>query len=426
MITVENLEYKISKWGFISGLIGYALSFYSVYFFHLMVLFFLIYTFLISGKINLRTVNVVKPVIVFLLFSAITLIWTKNFEIGLKNLFYIICGLFAVIFTVLATSDEFKLKKIYKILIVVSMINFTIGFCESLGIFRFPVSPFSPYAPYFGIKASDLNEFSAFQLDSILSKPTGLNGNPNTFGFVFILLFPFLFFYNKYLKVISLVFVLFFNYYVQSRGIFIATILFFFIYFLINFGRKFIYFLVALLVLLIVLPFLNYDFDSLRISSSFESLSVGVDNILNKDINLYSNSTDVRSSIYTLGLIHLFENPLIGLGLGGIQSILIVMNSPIQSFHFYFLEVLVDYGMVFYLFFIGYYISLILELFKITKKKINVKVRSIVLAVFYSLIIMPFASITPSSIVYNLTAWIVIGLALSIIYLDKEGKLNGK
>lgn len=421
---VKDLEYNISKWGIISGLIGYALSFYSVYFFHLMVLIFLIYIFLISGKINLRIIKVVRPVIIFFIFSAFTLIWVRNFEVGILNLFYIACGCFAVIFTVLATSDSFKLREIYKVLILISMINFTIGFCESLGFFRFPISPFSPYAPYFGIKVSDLNEFSAFQLESILSKPTGFNGNPNTFGFVFILLFPFLFFYNKYLRIVSILFILFFNYYVQSRGIFLATILFFLMYFLINFGKKFIYFILIVLFFLLALPFLNYDFGSLRISNSFESLSTGVDNIFNKNINLYSSSTDIRSSIYTLGIIGLLDAPILGLGLGGIQSILIEMNSPIQAFHFYFLEVLVDYGIAFYLLFIGYYGFLIFKLFKISKKNINNSVKSIVLAVFYSLIIMPVASITPSSIVYNLTAWIIIGLALSIIYLDKEGKLH--
>lgn len=420
---VKNLEYNISKWGVISGLIGYALSFYSVYFFHLIVLIFLVYSFLISGKVNLRTIKVIKPVIVFFIFSAFTLIWVNNFEVGIRNLFYIACGSFAVIFTVLATSDSFKLREIYKILILISMINFTVGFCESLGFFRFPLSPFSPYAPYFGIKASDLNEFSAFQLESVLSKPTGFNGNPNTFGFVFILLFPFLFFYNKYLRVVSILLILFFNYYVQSRGIFLATILFFLIYFFINFGKKFIYFMILILFALVALPFVNYDFGSLRISNSFESLSIGFDNIFNRSIDLYSNSTDVRSSIYTLGIIGLMDSPILGLGLGGIQSILIKMNSPIQSFHFYFLEVLVDYGVVFYLFFIGYYGFLVIKLFKISKKYSNNSVKSIILAVFYSLVIMPVASITPSSIVYNLTAWIIIGLALSIVYLDKEGKL---
>ena len=423
---VENLEYKISKWGVVSCLIGYALSFYSVYLFHIIVLFFLIYGIFISGKVNLRTVRVLKPVIIFLLFSALTLIWTRNFEVGLRNFFYIVCGFFAVIFVVLSTNNKYRLRKIYNILILVSVVNFGIGFCESLGFFRLPISPFSPYAQYFGIKASNLNEFNTFQLGSILSKPTGFNGNPNNFGFVFIILFPFLFFYNKYLKFISLVLLIFFNYYVQSRGIFIATILFFVVYFLINFGKNFIYFLVLSLVSLILIPFLNYDFDSLRIFSSFDSLSIGVDNILNEDINLYSNSTDVRSSIYTLGLVNLFQNPILGLGLGGIQSILISMNSPIQSFHFYFLEILIDYGIAFYLIFLSYYIFLISRIFKISKKVVDSDNKKIILAVFYSLIIMPLASITPSSIVYNLTAWIVVGLALSIIHLDKEGEFNEK
>ena len=149
-------------------------------------------------------------------------------------------------------------------------------------------------------------------------------------------------------------------------------------------------------------------------------------NILNKNVDLYSNSTDVRASVYTLGIINLLENPILGLGLGGIQNVLLNMNSPIQSFHFYFLEVLINYGFIFYLFFIIFYIKLIFNVYRVSLRIVDKVNKNISLSIFYTLVIMPFASIAPSSIVYNLTAWTVVGLALSIVHLDKEGKLGGK
>lgn len=425
-MVVKDIEYKIAQLGFFSALMGYALSFYSIYFFHFVMVLFFVYTLVASKGLSVRTLNIVYPIIIFFLFSAFTLLWCKNIELGLTNLFYIFCGLFAVIFAVLSSKNDYKLKRIYKVLVVIATINFTIGVCESLGLFRLPMSPYSQYASFFGYKASDMNEFYTFQLDSILSKPTGFNGNPNTFGFVFILTFPFLFFYNNYFKYLSLFLIVFFNFYLQSRGVFIATIIFFLVYFFLNFRKHFFYFMFFIFVLFLIISFLNFDFSNLRISSSFESIQTGFNNILNKNVDLYSNSTDVRASVYTLGIINLLENPILGLGLGGIQSILLDMNSPIQSFHFYFLEVLVNYGFIFYIFFIVFYVKLVFSIHRASRRISNPLNKKIVLSVFYSLVIMPFASIAPSSIVYNLTAWTIIGLALSVVYLEKEGGLNGK
>lgn len=425
-MVIKDIEYKIVQLGVVSALFGYALSFYSVYFFHLVIALFFIYTLIASKGLSIRTLKIVYPVLIFFLFSAITLLWVENIELGLINLFYIFCGFFAVVFSVLSSKNGENLKKIYKVLVFIATINFIIGFCESLGLFRLPMSPYSQYASFFGYKESDLNEFYTFQVDSILSKPTGFNGNPNTFGFVFILTFPFLFFYNKYSKYFSLIFVIFFNFYLQSRGVFIASIIFFLVFSFLNFRKNFFYFLILIFGALLFIPFFNYDFTDLRISSSFESIQTGFNNILNKNVDLYSNSTDVRASVYTLGIINLIENPILGLGLGGIQNILLNMNSPIQSFHFYFLEVLINYGIVFYLFFMVFYIKLILNVYRVSLRIVDKVNKNISLSIFYALVIMPFASIAPSSIVYNLTAWTVVGLALSIVHLDKEGKLGGK
>ncbi|EXS24704.1 O-antigen ligase like membrane family protein [Acinetobacter baumannii 573719] len=423
-MVINQVEYKIARLGLISALFGYAFSFHSVYFFHLVVLLFLFYIIFFRKNVNFNALRIITPIFVFFIYSAFTLLWVDNLELGVINLFYIFCGLFAAFFTVLCSIDLIKLQSTFKILVVVFLINCVIGVCESLNLFRLPMSPYSPYASFFGYKPSDLNELYSYQIYSVLSRPTGFYWNPNNFGFVFILSFPFLFFYNKFLKYFSLFFLIFFNYFLQSKGLFISSILFFLLYFSFNLNKEIYKILLMIPILLIVISLLNFDFNIMRISTSFDSLYIGLDNIKNGNINLYSDSTDIRSSIYALGIQNLLNNPLLGLGLGGMQSFLISIDSPIQSFHFYFLEVLINYGIIFYFFFIFFYFLLVFKLYKLSKIVAILKYKKIILSVFYSLIILPIASISPSSIVYILAAWTIIGFALAILFLGKKGAFH--
>lgn len=425
-MVVDNVEYKLTRLGTISALLGYAFSFYSFYLFHLISILFLTYIFFIKKKIKINVIVTIYPLLVLVIYSIFSLFWTPNVEIGLRNVFYIFNGLIVVLFLANGIKSESDLNKIYKVVMSIALINFIIGFFESLGVFRLPMSPYSPYASYFGYKSSDLTNLLVDQISSVLSKPTGFNGNPNTFGFVFIMLFPFLFFYNKALKALSLFFLVFFNFYLQSRGVFLATIVFVLLYTIFNVKRNYLYLIFLLPISIFALMYLDYDFSDMRIASSFDSVTIGLSNIKLNEVNLYSNSTDVRSSIYLIGLNNLLESPLFGLGIGGIQSVLVDMDSPILSFHFYFLEALVDYGFIFYIIFIGYYIKLIKKIYKIYKRASNISTKNIVQAIFYSLCIIPVASISPSSIVYNLSAWTVIGLALVIVSLSDRGKLIEK
>ncbi|MDC5230039.1 hypothetical protein NRA18_13035, partial [Acinetobacter baumannii] len=120
-----------------------------------------------------------------------------------------------------------------------------------------------------------------------------------------------------------------------------------------------------------------------------------------------------------LGFSNLLKEPFLGLGIGGIQSILVSMDFEIQSFHFYFLEMLVDYGVIFYITFLFFYSKLIFKLVKIYRSSKDLNWKRISKSCAISLIIMPFASISPSSIVYILTAWVILGLSLTLVKLYK-------
>lgn len=417
-MVIKSISKKISFLGLVAALIGYAVSYHQIYLFHLVMGFLFFYYIAIYQRVNSLSYLIVKPVLIFISFSAVSLIWAPNLEIGLRNIFYLFCGFFAVLFVANCSASSEEIFKITKLIIFISLINFLIGFCETLGLFRLPMSPYSPYASYFGYAQTDMNDFYSYTVDTILKRPTGFNGNPNNFGFVFAIILPFIFLYNKYMKFIALFLLVWFNIYIQSRGLFLSSILFFVLLFLFDYKKNIKYLPVGILVLALALSFFTFNLTEYRFSTTIDSITTGLE-MMKSGGGDTNSSTDIRSFIYSLGFSSLLKQPFLGLGVGGIQSLLASMDFEIQSFHFYFLEILIDYGVVFYFIFLFFYLRLIVRLVRIYRKSVDKNWRRISKSCAISLIIMPFASISPSSIVYILTAWVVLGLSLSLVKLYK-------
>ncbi|WP_336957142.1 O-antigen ligase family protein [Acinetobacter johnsonii] len=415
---VKNLGKKIGYLGIISALLGYTVSYYQVYLFHIVILCFCLYVIVFSTKLKSFSFEVVKPILLFLAYSILSLIWTVNIETGLRNIFYLVCGFFTAFFIANCSNSFDDIVKVTKLIVYLSLLNFIIGFFETLGVFRLPMSPYSPYASFFGYAQTDMNDFYSYAVDTILKRPTGFNGNPNNFGFVFAIIMPFIFLYSKYLKFIGLFLLVWFNIYIQSRGLFLASLIFFIVLFLFDYKKNIKYLPLGILFLAVILPFYTLNLTEYRFSSTLESIFSGLEMIKSGGGDTNS-STDVRSFIYSLGFSNLLKAPFLGLGIGGIQSILTAMDFEIQSFHFYFLEMLIDYGIVFYIIFLVFYIRLIIKLVKIYRNSNDLNWKRISKGCAISLIIMPFASISPSSIVYILTAWVVLGLSLTLVKLYK-------
>ncbi|MDC5135892.1 O-antigen ligase family protein [Acinetobacter baumannii] len=417
-MVIENINKKISYLGIISALLGYTVSYYQVYLFHIVILFFCLYTIVFFHKIKNFAFEVLKPISLFLAYSILSLLWTVNIETGLRNIFYLICGFFTVFFIANFSNSFDDISKATKLIIYLSLLNFIIGFLETLGVFRLPMSPYSPYASFFGYAQTDMNDFYSYTVDTILKRPTGFNGNPNNFGFVFAIVLPFIFLYSKYLKFVGLFLLIWFNIYIQSRGLFLASLIFFVVLFLFDYKKNIKYLPFGMLLLILILPFLTFNLSEYRFSSTLESIVAGWEMIKTGGGDTNS-STDIRSFIYSLGFSNLLKEPFLGLGIGGIQSILVSMDFEIQSFHFYFLEMLVDYGVIFYITFLFFYSKLIFKLVKIYRSSKDLNWKRISKSCAISLIIMPFASISPSSIVYILTAWVILGLSLTLVKLYK-------
>lgn len=407
-----------------STLIGMAISYGPFYLFHLLLgLFVFFRIFSNTGIINFDIKIILIPLFL-VIFTFFSLFWSDSLSYGLRNSFYILCGFFTIFLVVDYGSNTKNLKKIYKLFCIVMLFNVLIGLCENLGFFRLPTSPFSPYSTFLGKEELNINEFSYSQLDYLYTMPTGFSGNPNNFGFIVIISLPFIWFFieNKILKITSLIFIFYLIWVIESRGLLLGIVFFtisYLFFYLISMRNKTYLLYMSLIVFGLIFIFLKQI--QINILSIYDDILSGVEMIKYGGIQEF-DSTGIRSYIYSEGLNKLKENIFFGVGIGSMQYYLYTENLPIQSFHFFPLELLIDIGLFAFLIIFVSYIYLIIKLYKLFFIVEDELIKKISISCFFSLTIYLLVSIVPSSTVYILPFWFVLGLSLATLRVAKYEK----
>lgn len=359
-----------------------------------------------------------------------SVLWHPDLVVWARYHFYLACGLIAL-FAVYQYVIDFKsLNKVFAVLVGFLLLNVFIGVLESFELLRLPTSRYSPYLHYFGYSGSDLAALSDSALSVLANKPTGFNFNPNNFGFVLMLIAPFVFFHKSFLvKIIGFFVIVWLLFSIGSRTHFVAFLLIlaalpFFMR--LSYG-KFILIMLAplLLAFILLLPeFIELSSrDANRMYSAFDSIVLGLQLMASGDIQP-GDSTSTRAYIYLFGITQLFNSYGVGLGFGGIESLLIQYDFKIQAFHFFFLQLLVDLGFFMFAFFMFFYLRLALVLRRISNKASNKAIAYFAKSSSLALLIAIPASVAPSGVHYILTFYLLIGFALAIIKVYNLEKFN--
>lgn len=138
------------------------------------------------------------------------------------------------------------------------------------------------------------------------------------------------------------------------------------------------------------------------------------------------DSTSVRAAMYLYGVKELFASHGLGLGTAGVGSQLASETSlfgedkDIFSFHNFFLEMLVDIGVIPFVIIMLAYLKLAFSLIKKSRYKIDKKLSYMAKACGLSLLTIIPASIAPSSIIYVFTFWMVIGFSIATYFVIKN------
>ena len=431
MISFKSNKFKISQLflGFISSaFIGVAVSYGDFYLFHFILIILTIMWIynLKENKYQLSLINYKKKYVPTLLFIfawyLLSLFWTPNLQMGLKYNFYIFCGLALTLAIVSFSSNMEKFDKVFRILCVFFFAEIFIAFLESLTNFRMPISSYSSIALLFGKEPINFSDLGTPILYSNFKPPTGFRWNTNDLAICMVLGLPFFMGSKKTsLKFFGILAITLIIAMTASRAVFLALLLSFSVY--LFFIKKqigtLIFIWVASIALLLSMISLK-DSDNPRINelaNSLEALSL----YFSGEIDV-GGSIEWRRDLVENGLTAFSKTYGLGLGAGGTvanQELIGPVAGRFTSMHNFWIELLVEGGLLVGIVFSIWVFSMLINLYKISRISTDNNLKYYSQSLFLSFIAFIPAAVAASSTIYFFPMWIMFGMSITVINLSK-------
>jgi teichuronic acid biosynthesis protein TuaE len=419
-INLENIVLSFLA----SAAIGVGISFGKLYLFHIMliILFFSV-IYIKKGVIkNFFPTNWIDFV-PFLLFFwyAFSIFWSISFIYSLKYIFYLFCGISILLVITKYSISITRLNKVYQVLRIVFSVEIIIALLEGLSLFRWPISPFSSYVSFFGRNMAIYEDTVQTSIDYLMTMPTGFHWNPNNLAVLMVILFPFsLISINIKNKLIGIIFTLSIIVMTGSRGTFLALLFMLFVYFI--FYEKRWVLSILILSLSIVIFFFLVNYTSIQkiheIANSLEALKI----YLFENVQSSGGSLGVRQKLITIGLEGFKNTHGIGFGAGGsvayIESLGGVGVHKVSSIHNFWVEMLIEGGIIIFLIFVFWYVNIFRKLFIIYSHSKNEALKYFSGALSLSLVGFTIAAVSASSVIYFLPMWIMFGMCISVVRIN--------
>ncbi len=413
----------------VSAIIGVAISFSNFYLFHL-ILSILTIIWIYKFKENkyrfsldIFSDNHVKALIVVFLWYILSLIWAPNLILGLKYIFYLVCGIIIILSFISFSNSVKNLNRIFKTLSFFIIAQITIALFESFTSFRMPISSYSSLATLFGKDPINFSGFENIFLYSSFSPPTGFHWNTNDLAICMVISLPFFLCSKKnYIKIIGTVAIIAIIVMAASRAVFLGLLLIFPLYLI--FVKKHIG---TLSIVWIILFIFSLSIQELRqsenprineVANSVEALTL----FLSGEIDV-GGSIEWRRELVNNGLNAFFSSYGLGLGAGGTvanQEMLGPVAGRFTSMHNIWIELLVEGGVFVAIIIFSWILSLIYKLFIISRTISERKMQYYSESLFLSMVAFIPSAISASSTIYFFPMWIMFGFAISVIILSKN------
>lgn len=415
-----------------SAVIGVAVSYRQFYLFHGVLLLFLVSLFFYIMQNNAKIRMPAFPyklhyMFYFMLFwYVLSIIWSVYIPYSIQYVFYIFCGGCVALVIIYCSNTLNKLQHMFKVVSIVFISEIIFSLLEMLTSFRLPISPYSPYVYLFGRQGSDLNVFTLQVQDYLQGIPTGFQWNPNNLAATMCIILPFMLFHNnKYIKYFGSISVLGIIYATDSRGALLAALLIIVSY-LVLYNKRYKKMLLSLLI--IILLFItsigivttdNLQSENSRVQNHVIGSIEATKAFLSQSIEP-TNSIGIRQQLIANGISALRATH--GLGVGGGASKWIQEADPtvkgIASMHNFWIELLVEGGIFFFLLFVVWYGLLCFRLYKLYYKSSKSNLNYFSGACSLALLGFIPAAFSPSSCIYILPMWVLFGFSISVLNIS--------
>ena len=411
-----------------SAIIGVAISFSDFYLFHL-ILSILTIIWIYQFKENKYRLNLdifsdnhAKALLVVLSWYLLSLLWAPSLVLGLKYMFYLICGIIITFSFIYFSKNIEDLNTIFKVLSFFITIEIIIALAESFTSFRMPISSYSSFAMLFGKDPINFSEFGDIFIYSKISPPTGFHWNTNDLAICMIISLPFFLCSNKSsIKIVGTLSVTTIIIMTASRAAFLGLVLIYSLYLILIKKR-----VGALSLAWITLFIFFLGMQQLResenprineVANSIEALTL----YLSGNIDV-GGSIQWRRELVDNGINAFYNSYGLGLGAGGTvanQEIIGPVAGRFTSMHNFWVELLVEGGIFVATIISFWLISIIYKLFIISRTITNQNLRYYSQSLFLSVIAFIPAAIAASSTIYFFPMWIMFGFSISVILLSK-------
>lgn len=415
-----------------SAVLGSSVGYSKLYLFHVaLVIFFMAFAiriFIYGGQNTLSKPRNNYILFLYFMFAwyAVSIIWSINPLYTLRYLFYLSLGV-ALVFLISAYANTRKqYVSVFNILGFFFIMAIGVALLEAFTDFRLPTSPYSSYASIFGRRATDFSEFDTTVQVLIKSAPTSFWGNPNNLSVAMSIIAPFFMFHSKtFIKILGLLSIVLIITMAGSKGAFIGLIFGFSVFIFI---RGIFYVLPIMIMIIVGFGFFTGNIESLKNSENkriAELASTG-DQLymyLFEDVQSM-NSLGARQQLVKNGLDALWDTGGLGVGGGGGQAVqerLGGVAGKLGSMHNFWIEILVDAGVLFFIAFMVWYLKLSYSLYRIYKKTTDTFYKYQAGALLVSMMTFLISAVSASSVIYLLPMWLMFGMAIALYNLyEKE------
>ena len=416
----------------ISSVIGVAISYGDIYLYHiclLIMLFFLLLRIKLSGyrlSMSKHTGNLHFFFLIIFLWYTLSVLWAPSLTYAFKYLFYLFCGSILSLSIIYFLNSIQKLDTLFKALTFIFIIELIIALLESFTSFQMPISRYSELASIFGKTPQANNEYSVASLFFNSNPPTGFHWDTNDLALAMLLILPFFIISDKNsIKIIGITSILTIIAMASSRSVFIGLITIFLVYFFVIKKKVTTTFLVigfALIVFFGILQLQTSENPRLNeLANSFEIISLYLTGQIDVD-----NSIQWRFELARNGIDSLIKSKGLGVGAGGsvaIQEQIGGVAGRFTSMHNFWIEILVEGGILFFIFFSTWYLIIMMNLYKIARN-INNQLSNRSTALFLSMIGFVPAALAASSTIYFFPMWIMLGIGIGMINLNNSFNYN--
>lgn len=417
--------------------IGMGISYGDVYLFHILLVSTIIfYSVLLSlgraSRQHFKLPTHYHYILYFILiWFSLSITWAVNAEYAIRYVAYIVFGVTTALVVVLYAKNIAHQAKIYKLLKVIFLIEVILSILEVFTPFRLPISPFSEYVVLFGRSADEFNEITIRQLIAAATMPTGFRWNPNNLATMCTLLLPFFLFAkrrrNKLLGS-GAVLVLIFS--ASSRGNMIAYAVVLAAYALLYGRRRAGKSLLAVAAIssLVILSGIGNDLLHRDEVQAAQQMAVAAQRYVFDDSGGYHDSIGKRRVLAEVGLSAVRDTYGWGLGAGGDKHILQQRSRILggtESLHNFWIELLVNGGLVLTIGFWGWYIYVFAKLYKVARECSHEQIKRYAAASSLAMLGLVIAAVSPSTIVYFFPMWLLFGFAIATLNnFERYRKVN--